>query len=232
MVNKKTIPVLLYGQIRGLTALNRFYDQFLKSEKYDYEFYLAGWNCDLVNQIKLPFKKKILVNEKQYKQEFRELTLRRIDGYDCSLDVTAARQAFHIKNLGIISKEYIKTNQFVLVCRVDYFLNIKQLEKHLDELYDSDINLLDKDFISLNSGLTVYKYFQVPSDGFFIANNNAILKMFDMYDNVFTHNKLKDVKIRPCTGPHQTFANYIVEFKINVITNKIEVMLDEPLNRR
>ena len=33
--------------------------------------------------------------------------------------------------------------------------------------------------------------------------------MFDMYDNVFTHNKLKDVKIRPCTGPHQTFANVI-----------------------
>lgn len=232
MQDKKTIPVLLYGQIRGLIAFNRFNKQFLESEKYNYEFYLAGWNSHLENQIKLPFKKKTLVNEKHYIKEFNELTIRRLDGYDGSIDLTAARQAFHIQNLGMISKEHIKPDQFVLVCRVDYFLNIENLEKHLDELYDSDINLLNKKFISLNGGLTVDKYFQVPVDGFFIANYKAIDVMFKMYYNVFILDKLKQVQIRPCHGPHQTFANYLIQFKVNVITNKIKVMIDEPLERR
>ena len=232
MENKKTIPVLLYGQIRGLIAFNRFNKQFLKSEKYNYEFYLAGWNSHLENQIKLPFKKKILVNEKQYKEEFELLTKKRLDGYESAADITAARQSFHIKNLGIISKKYIKPDQFVVVCRVDYFLNLKSLEKHLDELYNSDIHLLNKSFISLRGGLTVERYFQVPVDGFFIANKKTLFSMFEMYDNVFIHDALKNVKIKPCHGPHQTFANYLIEFKINVITNRIEVMIDEPLARR
>ena len=75
-------------------------------------------------------------------------------------------------------------------------------------------------------------YFQAPNDGFFISNLKALDLMFEMYDNVFYKKELKDIKIDPITGPHQTMANYIIRNNIKVITNDINVIINTPISRR
>ena len=233
MGDKKTIPVLLYGQIRGIIAFDRFHNYYLNSKKYNYEFYLGGWNSHIENQIKLPFKNKILVNEKELREEFVDLTNERLKnnrkGFN---DPTAARISYHYKNLKQVTKNRLNGAEFCIVCRADYFLNFSDVEKHLDELFKSDINLLELPFISLKDGLAVDMYFQAPNDGFFISNLKALDLMFEMYDNVFYKKELKDIKIDPITGPHQTMANYIIRNNIKVITNDINVIINTPISRR
>lgn len=231
MGDKKTIPVLLYGQIRGIIAFDRFHKDYLNSKKYNYEFYLGGWNSHIENQIKLPFKNKILVNEKELRDEFKDLTLPRIKNKGI-LDLTAARISYHYKNLKQVTKDRLSKAEFCIVCRADYFLNFSDVEKHLDELFKSDINLLELPFISLKDGLAVDMYFQAPNDGFFISNLKGLNLMFEMYDNVFHKKELEDIKIDPIVGPHQTMANYIIRKNIKVITNKINVLINTPLARR
>lgn len=233
MADKKTIPVLLYGQIRGIIAFNRFHKSYLNSKKYNYEFYLGGWNSHIENQLILPFKNKILVNEKELRDEFEELTKERLKNNSKGLaDLTAARISYHYKNLKQVTKNRLNEAEFCIVCRADYFLHLPDVEKHLDELFKSDINLLELPFISLKDGLAVDMYFQAPNDGFFLCNMRALDLMFEMYDNVFHKKELEDIKIDPIIGPHQTIANYITKKNITVITNKINVMINTPVSRR
>jgi len=233
MEDKKTIPVLLYGQIRGIIAFDRFHKDYLNSKKYNYEFYLGGWNSHIENQIKLPFKNKILVNEKELREEFVDLTHERLknnkkDGFD----LTAARISYHYKNLKQVTKNRLNGAEFCIVCRSDYFLNLPDVETHLDDLFKSDINLLELPFISLKNGLAVISYFQAPTDGFFLCNMRALDLMFEMYDNVFHKKELEDIKIDSIIGPHQTVANYIVKKNIKVITNNIDVLIYHTITKK